>query len=40
MSAKNCDNKNRRRSKTVAFRVYPEEAEQLDIRVKLSGLTK
>ena len=40
MSAKNCDNKNRRRSKTVAFRVSPEEAEQLDIRVKLSGLTK
>ena len=40
MSAKNCDNKNRWRSKTVAFRVSPEEAEQLDIRVKLSGLTK
>lgn len=40
MSAKNLDNKNRWRSKTVAFRMSPEEAQQLDIKVKLSGLTK
>lgn len=40
MSAKNLDNKNRWRSKTVGFRVSPEEDEQLEIAVKLSGLTK
>jgi hypothetical protein len=40
MSAKNRDNKNRWRSKTVAFRMSPEEAVQLDILAKLSGLTK
>lgn len=40
MSAKNRDNKNRWRSKTVAFRMSPEEAAQLDILAKLSGLTK
>lgn len=40
MSAKNLDQKNRWRSKTVAFRMSPEEAEQLDVNVKLSGLTK
>lgn len=40
MSAKNLDNKNRWRSKTVAFRMSPEEAQQLDVKVKLSGLTK
>ena len=40
MSAKNLDNKNRLRNKIVAFRMSPEEAEQLDIKVKLSGLTK
>lgn len=34
------DNKNRWRSKIVAFRMSPEEAEQLDVFVKLSGLTK
>lgn len=39
MSAKNRDNKNRWRSKTVAFRMSPEEAAQLDILAKLSGLT-
>ena len=40
MSAKNVDNHNRRRSRTVAFRVSKEEAQQLDVAVKLSGLTK
>lgn len=40
MSAKVNDNKNRWRSKTVAFRMSPEEAEQLDILAKLSGLAK
>ncbi|MCH5210527.1 MAG: hypothetical protein J1F01_06125 [Oscillospiraceae bacterium] len=40
MSAKNCDNKNRWRNKTVAFRVSPEEAERIDKNVRLSGLTK
>ena len=39
MSLKNCDNKNRWRSKTVGFRVSPEE-EQINRYVKLSGLTK
>ena len=40
MSMKNLDNHNRWRSKTVAFRVSPEENEQLDRFVSLSGLTK
>ena len=40
MSLKNLDKKNRWRNKTVAFRMSPEEAEQLDTRVSLSGLTK
>ena len=40
MSAKNLDNRNRWRSRTVAFRVSEEEAQQLDVAVKLSGLTK
>lgn len=40
MSAKNRDNKSRFRSKTVGFRVSPEEWEQFEIAVKLSGLTK
>lgn len=40
MSAKNLDNHNRWRSKTIAFRVSPEENEQLEIAVRLSGLTK
>lgn len=40
MSAKNLDKKNRFRSKTVAFRVSPEEWEQFEITVKLSGLNK
>ena len=40
MSAKNLDGKGRFRSKTIAFRVSPEEDEQLNIAVALSGLTK
>ena len=40
MSHKIRDNKNRWRNKTVAFRMSPEEAAQLDIFVKLSGLQK
>ena len=40
MSAKNSDNRNRWRSKTVAFRVSPEESKQIDAAVRLSGLTK
>lgn len=40
MSAKNRDEHNRWRNKTVAFRMSPEESNELDMRVKLSGLTK
>ena len=40
MSAKNLDNHNRWRNKTVAFRVSPEEEEQIETAVRLSGLTK
>ena len=40
MSAKNLDTHNRWRNKTVAFRVSPEENEQIDAAVRLSGLTK
>ena len=40
MSAKNLDKHNRWRNKSVAFRVSPEEDEQLEIFVKLSDLTK
>ena len=40
MSAKNLDNRNRWRNKIVAFRVSPEEDAQIEIAVKLSGLTK
>ena len=40
MSAKNLDNHNRWRSKTIGFRVSPEENEQIDVAVRLSGLTK
>lgn len=40
MSAKNLDNCKRWRNKTVAFRVSPEENEQIDKAVRLSGLTK
>ena len=40
MSVKNKDNKNRWRSKTVGFRMSPEEAGQLDTLARLSGLSK
>ena len=40
MSLKNRDEHNRWRNKTVAFRVSPEEDIQLEIAVKLTGLTK
>ena len=40
MSAKNVDRRNRFRSITVGFRVSPEENEQLNRAVALSGLPK
>ena len=40
MSAKNLDNHNRWRNKTVAFRVSPEEDTQIETAVQLTGLTK
>ena len=40
MSAKNLDNKNRWRNRTIAFRVSEEENEQINVAVKLSGLSK
>ena len=40
MSAKNVDNHNRWRNKTVAFRVSPEEDVQIETAVRLTGLTK
>lgn len=40
MSAKNMDNHNRFRNKTVAFRVSHEEWEQIEKMVRLTGLTK
>ena len=40
MSRKNRDEHNRWRNKTVAFRVSPEEDEQIESAVKLTGLTK
>ena len=40
MSAKNYDNHNRWRNKTVAFRVSAEEDLQLETFVSLTGLTK
>ena len=40
MSQKAKDDKNRWRNKTVAFRVSPEEWDQIEIAVSLSGLTK
>lgn len=40
MSAKNCDHYNRWRNRTIGFRVSPEENEQIEIAVRLSGLTK
>ena len=40
MTAKTMDNHNRWRNKTVAFRMSPEEADQLDAFVQMSGLPK
>ena len=40
MSAKNMDNRNRWRNITVGFRVSPEENEQINMAVRLSGLPK
>lgn len=40
MSVKNMDRKNRWRSKTVGFRMSPEEGTQLDTLARLSGLSK
>lgn len=40
MSRPIVDHKGRCRCKTVAFRISPEEAEQLDLKVALSGLPK
>lgn len=40
MSAKSLDGRNRWRCKSICFRMSPEEAEQLDRRVAVSGLTK
>lgn len=40
MSAKNVDRHNRFRSITVGFRVSPEEFEELNRAVSLSGLPK
>ena len=40
MSAKNRDEHGRFRNITVGFRVSPEENEQINVAVALSGLTK
>ncbi|MCD7893110.1 MAG: hypothetical protein LUG60_05335 [Erysipelotrichaceae bacterium] len=40
MSLKNLDNKRRHRCYTTAFRMSPEEHDQLNELVKLSGLQK
>jgi hypothetical protein len=40
MSVKSKDNKGRWRSHTIAFRISPEENDDLNRRVQLSGLTK
>ena len=40
MSARNNDNKGRFRSVTIGFRVSPEEAYALDLKVNTSGMTK
>lgn len=37
MSQKNVDTKNRWRTKTIAFRMSPEEAADLEDRVRLCG---
>lgn len=40
MTQRSVDKHNRWRSKTVGFRMSPEENKALDMAVKLSGLTK
>lgn len=40
MSEKRMDAKNRWRNVVVAFRMSPEEAEELNVKVALSGLSK
>lgn len=40
MSQKGLDNKNRWRSKTVGFRVSPEEWDELERKVRLCGYQK
>lgn len=40
MTKKARDEKSRWRSKTIAFRISPDENQLLELRVKLSGLTK
>lgn len=40
MSAKNCDNHNRFRDRTIGFRVSSEEDQQINTIVELSGMTK
>lgn len=40
MSEKNLDEYGRLRSKTIAFRMSPEEADLLDHLVAISGMTK
>lgn len=40
MSEKRMDTKNRWRNVVVAFRMSPEEAEELNVKVALSGLSK
>lgn len=40
MSAKNCDDHNRFRDRTIGFRVSSEEDRQINTVVELSGMTK
>lgn len=40
MSEKRLDAKNRWRNVVVAFRMSPEEAQELNVKVALSGLSK
>lgn len=40
MSAKNMDNHNRFRSRTIGFRVSPEEEAQINMVVSLTGMKK
>ena len=40
MPVKNYDGHSRKRNKVVAFRMSPEENEQITVAVALSGLTK